>query len=301
MKLALIYDAGSAPVERVGDTARMIASILDAAVVPFRHPVHDSVDRLRRAAPDAVFNLCEGLANRPEHESHIAALLELLEYPYTGNDPAALELCLDKVRTKNILAAAGLRVPGNRRFPMIVKPVRDDASNGITRASVIRRLRPIPPGCFAEEFIDGREFNVAVLGERPLPPSEIEFSIEPRVVTHDAKWRLGSTDDVGTRSVCPARVTPSLRALLQRTALAAFRATGCRDYARIDFRYDGRLHVLEVNPNPDLSPDAGLARAAAAAGYAYRALIQTIAGFALERRWNAGNASSRTASTVSRS
>lgn len=301
MTIALIYDAASDPVENVGATARAIAKILDAVLIPFELPVHDSVERLMRASPDAVFNLCEGLENRPEHESHVAALLEILGYAYTGSCPAALGLCLDKVRTKQVLRAAGLRVPGGRRFPMIVKPIRDDASHGISRASVIHRRRPIPHGYFAEEFVDGREFNVAVLGERPLPISEIEFTVEPRIVTHAAKWSPGSPDDVGTKPVCPARVSPTLRGRLQRAALAAFRATGCRDYARVDVRFDRRVHILEVNPNPDLSPDAGFARAAAAAGYSYRSLVETIAGFALERRWKSGSASSRKAPAASRS
>jgi D-alanine-D-alanine ligase len=266
-------------------------------------------DALRAFAPAAVFNLAEGPLDCPQKEPHGAALLELLQLPYTGNGPSALSLCNDKALVKALLAQAGIATPRYRlysatsrgksglRFPVIVKPAREDGSAGITDASVVdseaglrrqvaRVIAEFRQEALAEEFVGGREFNVAVLGNgtgadpyRALPPGELVYD-EPawRVCCFASKWDPTHPAYDAIRSVVPAKIPAGLRRTLQTTALACARLFGLRGYARVDFRSDseGRPHVLEVNPNPDISSDAGMARAAGAAGLSYSAMIAEI-------------------------
>jgi len=144
-----------------------------------------------------------------------------------------------------------------------------------------------------EEYIDGREFNIAVMGNgakaRALPPSEIDFidfpQDKPRICCYEAKWVAESPLYKKTKPICPANVPDALRDELQSVALKAYEAMGCRDYARVDTRLgeDGNIKVLEVNPNPDISSDAGFARAGAAIGLSYSKLISSIVEIALAR------------------
>jgi D-alanine-D-alanine ligase len=258
---------------------------------------------------DAVFNLSEGPLDCPQKEPHGAALLELLRIPYTGNGPAALSLCNDKALAKALLSQAGIPTPRHRlyaavprersglRFPVIVKPAREDGSSGIGEESVVpteaalRRRVAHVVGRFrqealAEEFVGGREFNVAVLGNgtaadphRALPPGELAYD-DPafRVCSYESKWDPAHPSYTAIRPVVPAVAPASLRKRLREGALACAARFGLRGYARVDFRLDadGAPNVLEVNPNPDISPDAGMARAAAAAGIPYPALLAGI-------------------------
>jgi D-alanine-D-alanine ligase len=161
------------------------------------------------------------------------------------------------------------------KFPAIVKPRFEDASLGMDRNSVVddvaglrKRVAKIVRefgSAIVEEYVDGREFNVAVMGDRVLAVSEIQFSPGlPKIVTYAGKWDPKSSDYRGTVPVCPADAPPEVESI----ALSAVRELGCRGYARVDLRMDlsGRIFVLEVNPNPDLSCDAGMARSAKAAG-----------------------------------
>jgi D-alanine-D-alanine ligase len=133
-----------------------------------------------------------------------------------------------------------------------------------------------------QRYIDGREFNVAFVGDRTLPISEIDFRMMPdgawQIVSFDAKWTPGSAEDAGTQPICPARVDPALGKRIIRTAEAAWHAVEGHGYGRVDIRVDGRGEpwILEVNPNPDISQDAGLANAAAAAGWSYTELVLRI-------------------------
>jgi D-alanine-D-alanine ligase len=127
-----------------------------------------------------------------------------------------------------------------------------------------------------EKYIDGREYSVALLGGRVLAVSEIRFSLppgHPRIVTYGAKWRPGSAEDRGTTPVCPAPLDPGERRRIESTARRAYAAIGCTAHARVDLR---DCLVLEVNPNPDLSPDAGFARAARAAGMSYERVLEEL-------------------------
>jgi D-alanine-D-alanine ligase len=268
-------------------------------------------DGLRRLRPDAVFNLFEGLADRNETEAHAAGILDWLGVPYTGCPFQALALARCKHLTKHLLRGAGVPtaeffvvergpVPDNPLgWPVIVKPATQDASVGLDQGSVVtgrgaleerveRLLREYGPPVLVEEFLPGREVNVGVV-ETPeltvLPPSEILFtSTEPGrwpIVTYDAKWRPGSPDYEATPPRYPADVTPGLRRRLEDVARRAFRLLGCRDYARVDFRVRGtRPYVLEVNPNPDFSPTAGLSGGLASAGIRW-------ADFAVALAWRA--------------
>lgn len=260
-------------------------------------------------APDAVFNLSEGPLDCPQKEPHGAALLELLRLPYTGNGPFALAACNNKALAKRLLVASGVPTPAYRlyaapprgrsglRFPVIVKPAREDGSSGITEESVVENeadlrrrvahvLERFRQEALAEEFVAGREFNVAVMGNgtaddpyRALPPAELLYrSPRWRVCSFESKWDCGhpSYDEIVPQ--VPAKVPASLRRRLQAVTVACASAFELRGYARVDFRMDGdgNLFVLEVNPNPDIATDAGLSRAGHAAGMRYEALIAEI-------------------------
>ena len=144
----------------------------------------------------------------------------------------------------------------------------------------------------AEEYIDGRELNVAILGHKSLPISEIEFkglpADLPKIVTYEGKWMADSVYYENTKPKCPAKLNARTKKRIEALAHQAYKALGCRDYARIDIRLDenGIPFVIEVNPNPDISSDSGFARAAAADGMSHAELLFTIVNFALSRRIN---------------
>ena len=261
-----------------------------------------------------VFNFGEGLEGRLFEEARIAWTLEAMGYRFTGSDGYAIAQAAHKARTKALLAAAGVPTPPWRvfrapaevpdvplpdlPFPLIVKPVAEDASLGVGPEAIVhspealrRRVAYVVEryrqAALAESFIRGREFNISVWGEPPqvLPLAEIDFSAFSNplecIVSFAAKWLADSFEYHHTPAVCPADVEPWLGGLIAETALRAYEMIGCRGYARVDMRVaDGVPYVLEVNPNPDLSPDAGFARAACAAGYDYTAMITHILSLA---------------------
>jgi D-alanine-D-alanine ligase len=286
-----------------------------AVVLPLQRSFLRFLDRMKKLNFDVLINLCEGFRGRPQLEANVAAALELLEAPFTGNSSRTLALCQDKYKTKAILNAHGLPTAKARlmtaaeeindlRFPLFVKPNAEDASLGIHADSVVadqesllrqvdRLLRTYQQPVLVEEFIDGREFNVAVFDNhelQPLPVSEIDFSgmpaSAPRICSYEAKWFEDHEFYSHTVPICPAKIGEETRAKLQATALAAFRATGCRDYARVDFRMDrdGNAAILEVNPNPDISLNAGYARALKAFGLDYKMFWHQLIENALRRK-----------------
>jgi D-alanine-D-alanine ligase len=265
--------------------------------------------------PDCAFNLCESLVGDARLESAVPLVLELLNIPFTGSPPEVLGFALRKDRVKQRLQAAGIPTPRgcvltgpddpcDLPFPLIVKPVREDGSAGISHASVVRGPHELASvvesvvstfrqPALAEQYIDGREFNVAMLGHptpRVLPLSEIDFSglpdNVPRIVSYDAKWAAGSVDDLGTVPVLHPSLPNAVAARVRRVAADAFRAVGVRDYGRVDVRLasSGTPYVVDVNPNCDLSPQAGMARAAAAVGIDYGDLAGLLVRYALRRR-----------------
>jgi D-alanine-D-alanine ligase len=279
------------------------------------------VDRLRRDPPDLVFNLCESMAGDSRNEPTMTGVLDLYKIPYTGNGTLALGSCLYKPRTKDILCGRGIATPPHRLirsptdledptfdtldYPWFLKLVHEDASVGITAdnavstASALRdraavMMEEFSQAVLAERFIAGREINVTMIGNEPeldvLPLHEIDFSSmptdRPKIVSYAAKWDEAHVDYIGTK---PVPLGPADAALIERAtqiARATWSALGLVDYARVDLRIDsdGQPWVIDVNPNCDISPDAGAVRAAAAMGLGYSQLIERIALVAWRRQ-----------------
>jgi D-alanine-D-alanine ligase len=280
--------------------------------IPLLPPLESAKESLKRLETAIVFNLFEGFDGCPETEPAITNFLAELGLTYTGCPGKALSLGLDKINTKAHLEAMGAETPRYQllgpktsslfhlSYPCIVKPYAEDGSNGISEESVVydfasleKQLATISrlfgKRALVEEFIDGREFNVTVLGTSPptaLPVSEIIYSLPqgmPRILTFSAKWDPQSTYFRGTKAVCPAEIDAELQERITQTALLAFRLLGSRGYARVDFRLDSeeKLKIIELNPNPDISPDAGAALQAKVAGMSYPQFIEQIVQLAL--------------------
>ncbi len=282
----------------------------------------DDLDRflgyLKAMQPDVIFNMVESLGDYAIHEMHVAGVYELLGIAYTGSGPLTLGTCLNKARTKEILQQNGIPTAKfmlvehadelsaetlKLSFPIIVKPSAEDASVGIDNNSIVHTFaelqerinfiaKKFQEPALVEEYIEGRELNVAIIGNNPpivLPISEIDFSGlpagYPKIVTYDAKWMDGTKEYEGTKGMCPSILPPEVEKEVKEIALKAYNLMECRDYARVDIRLSKTMKpfVLEVNPNPDLSDDAGYHRSAKAAGYSYPEAIGKIVGFAVER------------------
>ena len=283
--------------------------------VPLSPPLEEVKETLSRISADVVFNLFEGFAGRPQTEAAVAAMLHELGLPYTGCSAPALSLALDKAKTKAILEANGLPTPAFQvlnpetvglfalRFPCIVKPAAEDASHGLTERSVVTGSESLEEqvayisglyegGALVEEYVDGREFNVSVMGnEEPvvLPMSEIVYTLpegRPRILTFEAKWETASLYYKSSAPVCPADIDETIRQRIAGPAAAAYRLLGCTGYARVDFRMGSDLipQIIEVNPNPDLSPGYGVALQAKVSGLSYPRLVERIIQLATERR-----------------
>lgn len=285
----------------------------EATCVPLKPPIEQVREILSSLDVDLVFNLFEGFCGYPETEAIVPEALSAAGIPFTGCPDKALRLCLDKAGVKVLLKAAGIPTPDFQLlnpqmmhmfqlgYPCIVKPRSEDASHGLSEASVVTNAESLEKqvelisksygGALVEEFIDGREFNVTVLGNLQgtvLPVSEIVYTLpseKPRILTFAAKWEPESLYFQGTRAVCPAEISADERENINRIALAAYRLLDCRGYARVDMRMDkeGRPNVIEVNPNPDISPDAGAARQAKVAAMTYTQFINTIVKLAPEK------------------
>lgn len=254
---------------------------------------------------DIAFNLCESVAGSSAGEHLAAAAVELLDIPVTGARSSTLLHCLNKDRCNATLRIHGVPVPDWRLvevkdgpptdwglFPAIVKPAAEDGSNGVHASSVVESPAELERAIeglsmtwrrlLVQEFVQGREINLAIVGRYLLPPAEIDFSTlpegSPHIVSYAAKWLTGSPEDLGTRPICPAPLSEPETEELHDLAVRVWRLMDGSGYGRIDVRLDadGAPTVIEVNPNPDLSPDAGLARQARAAGWAYDDLIERI-------------------------
>ncbi len=269
--------------------------------LPMKSGIEEFAQQVGSANVSMLVNLCESYKGVPQKEFNVAAFFEMMDWPFSGNKAFTLALCQQKYLTKTLLQAHGLPcapgflAPGMSRpagmaFPMIVKPNAEDASLGIYGHSVVHDqgalekqvaevLHTYHQPALVEAFISGREFNVAVYaaenGPVALPVSEIDFSNLPADVPHilgyEAKWFEDHELYQATMPKCPAPISDELRVRLQSLAIAAFKAVDGRDYARVDFRVSEKedIYILEVNPNPDISLNAGFARALAAAQIAY--------------------------------
>lgn len=279
-------------------------------------PIIDDIwSPLKKYDPNewVIFNLCESFRNKSYLEPYIISVFEHLGFRYTGSDRRTLSSCLNKARAKEILQAHGIptarfqimtpwTINHQIEYPLFVKPVSEDASIGISLNSVVhddkglrRQVRYIwemyHQPALVEEFIEGREFNVTMLGNqdpRAMPLSEINFNriSNPfqRIVTFRGKWVSTSPEYIQTPPTCPAKVTPALKSRIEDIARRAYLAMGLHDYGRVDIRVkNGQPYVLEVNPNADLSPDAGIARASRMAGMTYADLADEIVRLAARR------------------
>lgn len=298
--------------------AAAVAEALSEHYQVVKVPIHTDIEQALAPYPPSewiVFNLGEGIEGRLFEIARIAWALEAMGYCFTGAGGTAQAISTHKAMTKVRLEQAGLLTPqgwffrdpdevcGEFPFPLIVKPVAEDASLGIESQAVVFDLPSLKErvafivDCYrqaalVEEFIVGREFNISLWGEPPelLPLYEIDFSDfrnpYERIVSFAAKWEPETFDYNHTPGICPAVVDPELGLQIARTALTAWDAIGCRGYARVDIRVDektNRPHVIEVNCNPDLSPDAGFYRASRTAGYSYPETVLKI--LSLARTW----------------
>lgn len=275
--------------------------------VPLSPPLYAAAEKVASRRPDVVFNLFEGFEGHPETEAEFAGILSGLGMRFTGCPEHSLALSLDKGKAKAALLQSGIPTPAYQVlspcdlddfrlcFPCIVKPCAEDASHGLCDASVVhhpveldRQVRKVSDlfggRALVEEFVDGPELNATVLGNSQfevLPLAEIAYSLPagvPRILTYAAKWEPDSAHYQSTPSICPARLDSAQAEQARQLSQRVFQVFGCRGYARVDLRMDsrGRTYVLEVNPNPDISPDAGAARQAKAAGMTYGQLVQRI-------------------------
>jgi D-alanine-D-alanine ligase len=319
--LASGAEASSVQVAAAAVRDGLLAAGIEAELLGIGGPdLFEKVQWLVARKPDVVFNLCESLSGDARNEVAVPAVLDLHGLVYTGTDSLGLGLALHKHRTKDVLRGRGVATPPHRLlarpadldapgladldYPWFLKLANEDASVGITadnvlrdHAGLLRRAKALfeefRSPLLAERFVDGREINVTILGSGAatelLPLHEIDFAAmpadRPNIVSYAAKWDERHVDYVGTKPVPMKQTSAELTEAIRATARAAWDAVGLRDYGRVDLRVDrsGTPWVIDVNPNCDVSPDAGAARAARAAGLDYPAFVARIVQHAWRR------------------
>ena len=319
MKIGILYDAGSEDWDQK-DVAAVLANVTEVQT-SLRQAGHETthisvelgdVGWLRRVQrQELIFNLCEGINGYARYEDFAVAALELSRIPFTGCPSWPVTVCHRKHIANTLLASAGVSVPpfmlargitppAGLRYPVIVKPSGEDASVGIDAGAVCQTRKALRDrlACMLEqwnevliqEYVPGREVNVGFIGRELMPVSEIRFDRMPEgvwpIVTYAAKWSTGSPEDLGTAPVCPAPLGPELTRRATQAARQAWDTlAGSQGYGRVDLRIteSGEVFVLEVNPNPDLSGDAGFARMARARGWEYPELIMRVVDEGLQR------------------
>jgi D-alanine-D-alanine ligase len=279
----------------------------------------DNFESIKDCQCDIFFNLCDGIGNIPHTEGQIPELLDKYKRKYTGSNKTAILLTTNKAKTKEIFTNSGIptakyviynSIPDHLsnflQYPVIAKPIAQDCSVGLTSASVINSddelkveidtiLSNYHEDALVEEYINGREFNVTMLGNgaglKVFPVSEIIFgdsyndSKKPKIIDFDAKWVEDSVNYLETNGKCPADIDEELRKTIVNLSALSFSATGVFDYARVDIRLgkNNTPYFLEVNANPDLYPGMGAAKAAKAGGLSYEDFIEAILISAIKR------------------
>ena len=319
MRAAIIYDAGSAEWSPQ-DVAAVLSNVhevrtslrrrdYEVELIPVRLGEFRWLSRARKA--DVIVNLCEGINGHAKYEDFVVNTLELTGLPFTGCRAWPVTVCHRKHVANTLLQSAGIpipnfvlaqghAIPADFPLPAIVKPAAEDASVGIdgsavctTRKALRKRVAQMTDqfeDVMIQEYVPGREINVGFVGKQMLPLSEILFDHMPAeawpIVTYAAKWSTGSPDDLGTVPACPAEIAPDLAKRISHVAWRAWELmAGAEGYGRVDLRVtnDGQPYVLEVNPCPDLSSNAGLARMGQAFGWTYDDLVNQIVEEALTR------------------
>lgn len=299
------------------DTFETINAIKDA--LELHHDVtmieanEDAFEKFRRLRPEIVFNVAE-CANGISREAQIPAMLDMLAIPYTGSDPLTLTTCLDKSRTKEVLAYNG--VPTSRfmfaesvddlkdfnlSFPVMMKPVSEGSGKGIFNSSYINNIDDLrvrlkenlaeyDQPFIIEEYLPGREFTVAILGNNSdtevLPIVEINFDQLPGnllpIYSFEAKWVVDTRENPLNIFTCPAKIDLQLEKKIKDVALKTYRVLRCRDWSRIDLRLDskGEPNIIEVNPLPGILPkpedNSCFPKAARANGMTYNEMINKV-------------------------
>ncbi len=282
--------------------------------IPIVSPNFDKVLSAYDPIDHIVFNWCEEIPGVPDGEVKVAQILESAGFTYTGSTPPVLELCQNKLRVKETLQAHRIPVPQGRlirqkeeleewsQFPAIVKAAFEHCSIGLSSHSIVPNRDELAKQvewvfstfhqpALVEEFIDGREFHVALIGNgalQMLPPAEMDFTqfsdFRDRLCTWEAKFNPASRHYQQIQTLLPAPLSEEEKANLETVCIAAYRAIECRDYARLDLRLrDGQFYILDVNPNADISADASIACAAEAFGWDYTALGRHIIELAAHR------------------
>ena len=274
---------------------------------------HFAFEKFKEYKPDIVFNIAEGF-NGNGREAQIPAMLEMLQIPYTGSDPLTLSICLDKARTKEILSY--YKIPNskflvadnldhtsntNYSFPLIVKPISEGSSKGIYSSSFVnnpkelkdeveRIISEYKQSALIEEFLPGREFTVAVLGNgktaEVLPIVEINFNEFPEdfipLYSYEAKWILDTKENPLDVFTCPALLDKQIEEKIKNISLQAYNTLRCRDWSRIDVRLDkdGEPNIIEINPLPGILPNpeenSCFPKAARAIGLNYNDMINRV-------------------------
>ena len=306
------------------DTADTVAAVRDALAerydVTMIEADEEAFEKLRTIRPFFVFNIAEGLYG-PSREGQVPAILEMLRIPYLGSDPLTLGICLVKSRAKEVLAYHGVPTAAHAviasmdecsslrlRFPSIVKPLHEGSSKGIYDSSVVRNagelerevgtvLATYGEPALVEEFLPGREFTVAMMGNgdglRLLPVVEIKFDALPAganpIYSYEAKWIWDTIEKPLDIYECPAPLNDRLRRDIESLCRKAYNVLRCRDWTRIDLRCDaaGEPRVIEVNPLPGILPrpedNSCFPKAAREAGMTYNELINSVLDIAMKR------------------
>lgn len=299
------------------DTYETIYAIRDALAahhnVTLIEANEDAYDKFRKLNPEIVFNVAEG-AHGISREAQIPAILDMLQIPYTGSDPLTLSLCLDKSRTKEVLTYHGIKNSkffvshgGNGfagkelKFPLMIKPIGEGSSKGIFNSSFVKNhdtlektlaesVNKYNQPFIVEEYLPGREFTVAVLGNgknaKTLPIVEMNFSELPKdmvpIYSYEAKWILDTRDNPLDIFSCPADLNADLEKKISDLVLKTYSVLNCKDWSRIDVRLDaeGEPNIIEVNPLPGVLPDpqdnSCYPKAARTAGMDYTQMINEV-------------------------
>ncbi len=300
------------------DVARaLLANGHDVRLIGIQDQLGPLLERLAAFQPEVVFNGCECFRGNAKHEYAVAGVLEMHGYRYTGSSPTALLVARNKSLTKKILGYHDIRVPAfaefhpdekpvrpsELRFPLIVKPLLEDASVGIAQASVVEdddslgeRVKFIhekfSQAAIVEELIEGRELYVGLLGNATLevlPIVEMMFGDsgngEHRIATYKAKWDEEYRKRKRIKNVFAKGLSDAVTARITEICTTAFHAVWLQDYGRIDLRltHDDEVYVLEVNPNPFIAYEHEMANAAGKAGMSYDEFVQRIVDEALKR------------------